>query len=174
MARRWSDRFGEKGVAEGNPDQQTSHRTQSRDRLQQSLEKIRQAVTGKKEEKLTNLWHHISDVDRLRKAYHESNHKGAAGVDGETRQSYGESLEANLSALSERLRKGSYRAQAVKRQYLPKADGRQRPIGIPVLEDKIVQRATVEVLNAVYENHCKGFSDGFRPGRSQHRALDAL
>ena len=163
-----------RGLAEGNPDQQTSHRTQSRGRLQQALERIRQAVKRKKEEKLTNLWHHVWDVDRLRKAYHESNHKGAAGVDGQTWLSYGEDLEANLSALSERLRKGSYRAQAVKRQYIPKADGRQRPIGIPVLEDKIVQRATVEVLNVVYENRFKGFSHGFRPGRNPHRALDAL
>ena len=123
---------------------------------------------------MTSLWHHVYDVDRLREAYFASNHKGAAGVDGETWRSYGEELEANLQSLSERLRKGSYRAKPVKRHYIPKADGKQRPIGIPVLEDKIAQRATVEVLNSVYECHFKGFSYGFRPGRNQHRALDAL
>ena len=123
---------------------------------------------------MTSLWHHVYEVDRLREAYFASNHKGAAGVDGETWRSYGEELEANLQSLSERLRKGSYRAKPVKRHYIPKADGKQRPIGIPVLEDKIAQRATVEVLNSVYECHFKGFSYGFRPGRNQHRALDAL
>ena len=112
---------------------------------------------------MTNLWHHVYDVDRLREAYLAGNRKGAAGVDGETWHSYGTELEASLQSLSERLRKGSYRARPVKRQYIPKADGKQRPIGIPVLEDKIVQRATVEVLNSVYECHFKGFSYGFYP-----------
>ena len=163
-----------RGLAKGNPDQQTSHRTQSRERLQQALERIRQAVRKEKEEKLTALWHHVCDVDRLREAYFASNRKAAAGVDGETWRSYGQELEANLQSLSERLKKGSYRARPVKRHYIPKPDGRQRPIGMPVLEDKIAQRACVEVLNAVYECHFKGFSYGFRPGRSQHDALDAL
>ncbi len=161
-------------LAKGNPSQQTSHRTQNRGRLQQALERIRRAVKGDKKQRMTNLWHHVYDVDRLREAYFAGNRKGAAGVDGETWRSYGKNLEANLQSLSERLRKGSYRASPVKRHYIPKADGKQRPIGIPVLEDKIVQRATVEVLNSVYECHFKGFSYGFRPARSQHRALDAL
>ena len=161
-------------LAKGNPSQQTSHRTQSRGRLQQALERIRQTVKGDRKQRMTNLWHHVYDEDRLREAYYASNRKGAAGVDGETWRSYGTNLEANLQSLSERLRKGSYRARPVKRHYIAKADGRQRPIGIPVLEDKIVQRSTVEVLNSVYEGHFKGFSYGFRPGRSQHRALDAL
>lgn len=161
-------------LAKGNPSQHTSHRTQSRGRLQQVLARIRQTVKGDRKQRMTNLWHHVYDVDRLREAYYASNRKGAAGVDGETWRSYGIKLEANLQSLSERLRKGSYRARPVKRHYIPKADGRQRPIGIPVLEDKIAQRSTVEVLNAVYECNFKGFSYGFRPGRSQHRALDAL
>ena len=164
----------ERELAKGNPNQQTSHRTQSRTRLQQALERIRQIVKGDRKQRMTNLWHHVYDVDRLREAYFASNRKGAAGVDGETWQSYGGNLEANLRPLSERLRRGSYRAHPVERCYISKADGKQRPIGIPVLEDKIVQRATVEVLNTVYESHFKGFSYGFRPGRSQHRALDAL
>lgn len=163
-----------RGLAEGNPDQQTSHRTQCRDRLQHALDRVRQKVEGDKEQRMTNLWHHVYDVDRLREAYRASNRTGASGVDGETWQSYGEELEANLESLSERLREGSYRASPVRRHYIEKADGRQRPIGIPTLEDKVAQRATVEVLNAVYECNFVGFSYGFRPGRSQHRALDAL
>jgi len=164
----------ERESAKGNPNQQTSHRIRSRERLQHALERIRQAVQRNRKQRMTNLWHHVYDVDRLREAYVALNRKGAAGVDGETWRSYGEDLEANLHALSERLRRGIYRARPVERHYIPKADGRQRPIGIPVLEDKIVQRATVQVLEAVYECHFKGFSYGFRPGRSQHRALDAL
>jgi group II intron reverse transcriptase/maturase len=96
------------------------------------------------------------------------------GIDGETWQHYGEDLEENLRELSRRLQRGAYRAKPVKRGYLPKPDGRRRPIGVLVLEDKIVQRATVKVLEAIYENDFKGFSYGFRPGRSAHDALDAL
>ena len=95
-------------------------------------------------------------------------------MDGETWRHYGETLEENLQALSHRLKRGAYRARPVRRAYIPKADGRQRPLGVPVLEDKIVQRATVEVLNAIYETDFLGFSYGFRAGRNQHNALDAL
>jgi RNA-directed DNA polymerase len=98
----------------------------------------------------------------------------AAGVDGETWRHYGEALEENLQNLSHRLKRGAYRAKPVRRVYIPKADGRQRPLGVTALEDKLVQRATVEVLNAIYETDFLGFSYGFRPGRSQHKALDAL
>ena len=98
----------------------------------------------------------------------------APGVDGETWRHYGENLEDNLQDLSDRLKRGAYRAKPVRRVYIPKADGRQRPLGVPALEDKIVQRAAVEVLNAIYETDFLGFSYGFRPGRSQHQALDAL
>ena len=171
---RTAESVEKRGLAKGNPAEQTSCRIQSRERLHHALGGVRKAVQGDRKQRMTSLWHHVYDLDRLREAYFALNRKGAAGIDGETWQVYGSDLEANLQALSEQLRRGSYRARPVKRHYIPKGDGRERPIGIPVLEDKIVQRATVEVLNAVYENHFKGFSYGFRPGRSQHRALDAL
>lgn len=98
----------------------------------------------------------------------------AAGVDGVTWRQYGEDLEANLQGLSERLKRGGYRAKPVRRRSIPKADGRQRPLGVAALEDKIVQGAVVRVLNAAYEADFLRFSYGFRPGRSQHHALDAL
>ena len=110
----------------------------------------------------------------LRAAYFSLKRDAAPGVDGETWRHYGEALEENLQDLSERLKRGAYRAKPVRRVYIPKADGRQRPLGVTALEDKIVQRATVEVLNAIYETDFLGFSYGFRPGRSQHDALDAL
>ena len=110
----------------------------------------------------------------MRTAYLGLKRNAAPGVDGETWRHYGEDLEANLQDLSERLKRGAYRAKPVRRVYIPKADGRQRPLGVTALEDKIVQRATVEVLNAIYETDFLGFSYGFRPGRSQHNALDAL
>jgi RNA-directed DNA polymerase len=147
-----------RGLANGNPDEQTSHRTQSRERLQQALGRVRQKVKADRKQKLTNLWHHVYDVDRLRAAYDAGNRTGASGIDGETWQSYGEDLEANLQSLSRRLGAGSYRARPVRRHYIPKADGKRRPIGIPTLEDKVAQRAVVEVLNSVYECHFKGFS----------------
>jgi group II intron reverse transcriptase/maturase len=142
--------------------------------LQSALERVRQAACRDKEMKFTSLWHHVYDVDRLREAYFALKRNAAAGVDGQTWQAYGQELESNLKDLSERLARGAYRAKPVKRVYIPKADGRQRPIGILVLEDKIVQRAAAAVLNAVFETDFLGFSYGFRPGRSAHMALDAL
>lgn len=142
--------------------------------LRQALERIRQAARRDKELKFTSLWHHVYNVDRLREAYRGLEPHAAPGEDRVTWRQYGRDLEANLRGLSHRLANGVYRAKPVKRVYIPKADGRQRPIGIPVLEDKIVQRATVQVLNAIYETDFLGFSYGFRPGRSQHDALDAL
>jgi RNA-directed DNA polymerase len=124
--------------------------------------------------RFTSLWHHVYDVDRLREAYAALRRNASAGIDEVTWREYGLELEGNLRDLSERLARGTYRARPVKRVYIPKADGKQRPIGIPVLEDKIVQRAAVAVLNAVYETDFLGFSYGFRPGRSAHMALDAL
>jgi group II intron reverse transcriptase/maturase len=118
--------------------------------------------------------HHVYDVDALREAYFRLKRDAAPGVDGQTWRQYGGALEENLLDLSARLKRGAYRAKPVKRAYIPKADGRQRPLGVTTLEDKIVQRATVEVLNAIYETDFLGFSYGFRPGRSQHNALDAL
>jgi group II intron reverse transcriptase/maturase len=116
----------------------------------------------------------VYDVARLRAAYLALKRDAAAGVDGETWQSYGQDLETNLQDLADRLKRGAYRARPVRRAYIPKADGRQRPLGVPALEDKIVQRAVVEVLNAIYDTDFVGFSYGFRPGRSPHHALDAL
>jgi RNA-directed DNA polymerase len=142
--------------------------------LSQALDRIRAAARKDKVLKFTSLWHHVYTIGRLREAYNALKRDAAAGVDGQTWRDYGEELESNLKNLSERLARGAYRAKPVKRVYIPKADGKQRPIGIPALEDKIVQRATVAVLNAIYETDFLGFSYGFRPGRSSHMALDAL
>jgi len=163
-----------RGLAKGNSIQATRDRTQCRNNLQNGLDRIRVAAARDKRLRFTALWHHVYAVDRLRKAYFELKKDAAAGIDGQTWQQYGDDLEANLADLSSRLQRGAYRAKPVRRVCIPKPDGRQRPLGVPVLEDKIVQRATVEVLNAVYETDFKGFSYGFRPGRSAHQALDAL
>ena len=160
--------------AKGKPDQQTSDRTQCRAKLQHALIRVRQAAETDKEAKFTALWHHVHDPERLRAAYRDVKRQAAPGMDGETWQHYGERLEENVQDLSERLRRGAYRARPVRRIYIPKPDGRQRPIGIPALEDKIVQGVAAEVMQAVYEADFKNFSYGFRPGRSQHNALDAL
>jgi RNA-directed DNA polymerase len=117
--------------------------------------------------------HHVT-VDLLKDAYSWLKREAAPGVDGRTWQSYKQNLEANLVELHSRIHRGTYRALPSRRQYIPKPDGRRRPLGIAALEDKIVQRAVVEVLNAIYEEDFLGFSYGFRPGRGQHDALDAL
>jgi group II intron reverse transcriptase/maturase len=163
-----------RGLAKGNPLGQNALRTQSRGGAPSALERIRQAAKEDRKQRFTALLHHVYDVERLRAAYHALKRDAAAGVDGETWQHYGEGLEGNLADLAERLKRGAYRAKPVRRAYIPKADGRQRPLGVPTLEDKIVQRAVVEVLNAIYEQDFLGFSYGFRPGRNQHQALDAL
>ena len=137
------------------------------------LDRVRQVAQGNKEARFTALLHHVS-VDRLRAAYGALRPKAAAGVDGVTWEAYGQNLEANLQELHERVHRGSYRAEPVRRAYIPKRDGRLRPLGIAALEDKILQRAVVEVLNGIYEADFRGFSYGFRPGRSPHDALDAL
>jgi group II intron reverse transcriptase/maturase len=124
--------------------------------------------------RFTALLHHVYNLETLRAAYFGLKREAAPGVDGETWRHYGETLEGNLRDLSARLKRGAYRAKPVRRVYIPKADGRQRPLGVTALEDKLVQRATVEVLNAIYETDFLGFSYGYRPGRSQHNALDAL
>jgi hypothetical protein len=142
--------------------------------LHSALDRVRQAALEDKGLRFTSLWHHVYDIGRLREAYFALKRTAAPGVDGQTWQAYGQDLESNLKDLSDRLARGAYRAKPVKRAFVPKAGGKQRPIGVPTLEDKIVQRATVEVLNAVYETDFLGFSYGFRPGRSAHEALDAL
>jgi len=121
-----------RGLAKGNPDQQNRTRTPDMD-LQQALDRIREAAVSDKERQFTTLWHHVYDVARLRQSYRRMKPKAAPGVDGQTWRAYGENLEANLEDLSQRLRRGAYRAKPVKRVYIPKADGRQRPIGIPTV-----------------------------------------
>jgi RNA-directed DNA polymerase len=159
--------------AEENAGQGGTLRTPSREGASHGLDRVRTAARLKKEERFTALLHHV-DVDRLRNAYFALKREAAPGVDGMTWLDYGEGFEARLDDLCGRVHRGAYRAQPSRRKYIPKPDGRQRPLGIAALEDKIVQRALVEVLNAVYEEEFLGFSYGFRPGRSQHDALDAL
>ena len=163
-----------RGLAKGNPPKRTTPRTQGRISVPNALERVRQAAKKDKRQRFTALLHHVYDLERLRVAYYALKHGAAPGIDGETWEHYGKNLEENLHTLSGRLRRGAYRAKPVGRAYIPKTDGRQRPIGIPALEDKIVQRAVVEVLNAIYEQNFLGFSYGFRPRRSPHDALDAL
>jgi RNA-directed DNA polymerase len=139
-----------------------------------ALDGIRQTAKGRSDAKFAGLLHHIYAVERLRVAYLAVKREVAAGVDGQTWQSYGQALEVNLLDLSDRLARGGYRPQPVNRVYIDKADGSKRPLGVPALEDKIVQRASVEVLNAIYEQDFLGFSYGFRPGKSAHHALDPV
>jgi group II intron reverse transcriptase/maturase len=134
---------------------------------------VREVARRDKDARFTALLHHV-DVDRLRAAYRAIRPQAAPGVDGMTWAAYGQDLENNLQDLHRRLHAGSYRARPSRRSYIPKADGRLRPLGIATLEDKVLQRAVVEVLNAVYETDFLGFSYGFRPGRNPHHALDAL
>src|SRR5207245_3960099 len=138
-----------------------------------ALGRVRQVAREDKKARFTALLHHV-DLDRLRATYWAIRPNAAPGVDGVTWEAYGQGLEDNLRDLHQRVHTGRYRARPSRRAYIPKADGRQRPLGIATLEDKIVQRAVVEVLNAIYEEDFLGFSYGFRPGRGQHDALDAL
>src|SRR5437016_7838003 len=163
-----------RGLTKGNLQQQNVSRTPSRTDTPSALQRVRQAASKDKETRFTALLHHIYNLETLRMAYFCLKKEAAPGVDGETWRHYGETLEDNLQDLSHRLKRGAYRAKPVRRAYIDKSDGRKRPLGVPVLEDKLVQRATVEVLNAIYETDFLGFSYGFRPGRSQHQALDAL
>src|SRR6266702_125094 len=163
-----------RGLAKGNLPQQNASRTPSRKDAPSALEWVHQAARKDKKLRFTALLHHIYNLETLRMAYYRLKKEAAPGVDGETWRHYGEQLEGNLQELAERLKRGAYRAKPVRRVFIPKADGRQRPLGVPALEDKIVQRAAVEVLNAIYETDFLDFSYGFRPGRSQHNALDAL
>ena len=163
-----------RGLAKGNSLGRTTPRTQRRAGVSSALERVRQAARRDRKQRFTALLHHVYAIERLRAAYEALNPRASAGIDGETWEHYGRDLEANLRDLSGRLKRGAYRAQPVRRAYIPKTDGRQRPLGVPALEDKLVQRAVVEVLNAIYDTDFLGFSYGFRPGRSPHDALDAL
>ena len=166
-------------AGEGRPEikeniaQSSTRPTQSGGSVSQGLSGVRQRAKEKRQEKFTALLHHLS-VDLLRESYFALQRKAAPGVDGETWQQYGTGLEGRLTDLHSRVHRGAYQAKPSRRVYIPKADGRQRPLGIAALEDKIVQQAVVTILNQIYEVDFKGFSYGFRPGRSPHQALDAL
>ncbi len=151
----------------------STHPTQSGARVSQGLMGVRKAAREHKETKFTALLHHLT-VDLLRESFYALKRKAAPGVDGTTWQEYETGLEGRLNDLHSRVHRGAYRAKPSRRVYIPKADGRQRPLGVAALEDKIVQQAVVAILNSIYEEDFLGFSYGFRPGRSQHQALDAL
>ncbi len=163
-----------RGLAEGNLSEQNVPRTLSRTSTSSALEQVGEVARRDKKVRFTTLLHHVYNLETLRRAYLRLKREAAPGVDGVTWQEYGEQLEANLEELSLRLKRGAYRAKPVRRVLIPKPDGRQRPLGVTALEDKVVQRALVEVLEQVYEADFLGFSYGFRPGRSPHDALDAL
>jgi RNA-directed DNA polymerase len=163
----------ERGLAKGNAASKTRPGHSAGLSVTSALDRVRQVAQTDKDVRFTALLHHVS-VDRLRAAYWALKPKAAPGVDGVTWKDYGLDLEANLQDLHGRVHRGSYRPRPSRRVFIPKADGRQRPLGVASLEDKVLQRAVVEVLNAIYETDFVGFSYGFRPGRSPHRALDAL
>ena len=163
----------ERGLAKGNTDSTTRPGHSAGPGVSSGLDRVREVARRDKDARFTALLHHV-DLNRLRAAYWAIRPEAAPGVDGVTWEDYGQDLEANLQDLLARVHSGAYRASPSRRVYIPKADGRQRPLGIATLEDKILQRAVVEVLNAIYEEDFLGFSYGFRPGRSPHDALDAL
>jgi RNA-directed DNA polymerase len=168
-----AERAEPRAGTKGNTGQSHTRRAQNRVSVPQGLERVRQAARQRKKERFTALLHHVT-IDRLRESFFALKRKAAPGVDGLRWRDYEAGSEEHLRSLHARVQSGAYRALPVRRQYIPKPDGKQRPLGIAALEDKIVQRAVVEVLNAIYEEDFLGFSYGFRPGRSQHDALDAL
>src|SRR5450755_3552553 len=162
-----------RGSAKGNAIEATTRRTPSRESVSPGLDRVRQTAKANRKCRFTALMHHVT-IDLLRQSYFWLKRNAAAGVDGVTWHGYGDCLEDNLTNLHGRVHRGAYRALPSRRRMIPKPDGRERPLGIASLKDKIVQRAVVEVLNAIYEADFVGFSYGFRPKRSQHDALDAL
>jgi RNA-directed DNA polymerase len=157
----------------GNADQQSTRRAQDRVSVSQALERVRQAARQRKKEKFTALLHHV-DLAMLRTAFYAMKRDAAPGVDGMTWQAYEADLDRRIEGLHARVKSGAYRALPSRRSYIPKEDGSKRPLAVAALEDKIVQRAVAAVLSAIHEEDFLGFSYGFRPGRSQHDALDAL
>jgi len=157
----------------GNADQQNARRAQDRESVSNALDRIRQVARQRKKERFTSLFHHISP-SLLRLAFFALKRDAAPGVDGLRWKDYEADLECKLEDLHARVQRGAYRALPSRRRYIPKSDGRQRPLAVAALEDKIVQRAVLAVLTPVYEEDFLGFSYGFRPKRSQHDALDAL
>src|SRR5215470_6062650 len=156
-----------------NMDQPNLGRTQSRESRPNGLDRVREAASRDKKLRFTALLHHVT-VDLLRDSYRSLKKQAAPGVDGVTWEEYGQALEARLTDLHGRIHRGAYQAKPSRRVWIPKSDGRQRPLGIAALEDKVVQYAVGTVLNPIWEEDFLGFSYGFRPGRSQHQALDAL
>jgi group II intron reverse transcriptase/maturase len=163
----------QRAEAEGNAAQQSTRRAQYRESVSHALDRIRRVARQRKKEKFTALLHHIS-IEHLEDAFSELKENAAPGVDGLTWRAYEADLDRKIADLHSRLHRGAYRALPSRRVYIPKPDGGQRPLAVAALEDKIVQRATIAVLNAIYEEDFLGFSYGFRPKRSQHDALDAL
>ena len=163
----------ERGLAEGNTDGPTRPGHRAGQGAPSGLDRVREVARRDKDARFTALLHHVS-LERLVMAYWDLSPKASPGVDGVTWEDYGQDLVANLRDLHDRVHSGRYQARPSRRAYIPKADGRLRPLGIAALEDKILQRAVVGVLNAIYETDFLGFSYGFRPGRSPHHALDAL
>src|SRR6266545_447071 len=163
----------ERGLAKGNAASKTRPGRSAGQGAPSALDRVRRIATQDKDARFTALLHHVT-LDRLRAAYWAVNPRAATGADGVTWRAYGQDLEANLVDLHQRVHGGGYRAKPSRRAYIPKRDGRLRPLGIAALEDKILQRAVVEVLNSIYEMDFRGFSYGFRPGRSPHDALDAV
>ena len=162
-----------RGSAKGNAAGETRPGRRAGQGALSELDRVRRVAATDKEARFTALLHHV-DVERLRAAYFALRPKAAPGVDGVTWHEYGQDLEGNLQDLHGRVHRGSYRAKPSRKVLIPKPDGRQRPLGVASLEDKVLQRAVVEVLNAIYEQDFVGFSYGFRPGRKPHDALDAL
>ena len=160
-------------LTEGNAQQTATPRTQSRTGVSFGLLRVREAARRDKGARFTNLLHHVN-LDLLRHSFFALKRGAAPGVDGVTWRQYEANLEPQLCDLHDRVHRGAYRAQPSRRTYIPKADGKQRPLGIAALEDKIVQQAVATVLSHIYEEDFLGFSYGFRPGRHQHQALDAL
>ena len=158
---------------EGNAGQQSTRRAQDRESVSQALSRVRKVVKERKKERFTALFHHL-DVSMLRTAFFALKKDAAPGVDGVTWEAYEADLDSRIEDLHSRLHRGAYRAQPARRRFIPKPDGRQRPLAVVALEDKIVQRATAAVLGVIYEEEFLGISYGFRPKRSQHDALDAL
>jgi RNA-directed DNA polymerase len=173
------DRGGSQEIVEGRPltkenmEELNPHRTPRRESGQSGLDRVRQAAKGDKKLRFTALLHHVT-IDLLGSSYASLKKGAAAGVDGMTWEEYGEDLAGRITDLHGRLHRGAYRARPSRRAWILKDDGRKRPLGIAALEDKIVQHAVGTVLNQIWEEDFLGFSYGFRPGRSQHQALDAL
>lgn len=162
-----------RGATKGNPMEQNARRTQSRGSAPNALDRVREAARRDRKMKFTGLLHHITE-ERLTGVYGKLRKQAAAGVDGVVWKEYGEGLAEKIRELHNRIQRGTYRPKPTRRTYIRKADGSQRPLGIATIEDKVVQGAVAEVLNAIYEEDFHGFCYGFRAGRSQHDALDAL